>query len=105
MKLEGSVLKMKVSGTDMSSCSTGDWEAITDDDFMTITEAAFTDESVCLLNGTVSAAASACPSSIANEVSFVREVSVKISAEVNSDTDWKKTVEESVRLRNDFYAR
>ena len=106
VKLNGSVLQMKVSGNDMSSCNTGVWETITDENFMTITEATFTDESFCLVNGTVSAAAPACPTSVgSNEVSFVREVSLTIKAEVNSDTDWTKTVEESVRLRNDFYAR
>lgn len=106
VKLDGSVLKMKVSGVDMSSCSTGVWESITDDSFMTITEATFTDESVCLINQTVSAAGAVCPGSVgSNEVSLVREVSITISAEVNSDTDWKKKVEASVRLRNDFYAK
>ena len=110
VRLQNSVLELKYLGTttNMSDCSllTDQWVPITDDNFMAVTEATFTDESVCLINGTVSAAAPACPSSVgSDEVGFVRKVSVKIKAEVNSDRDWKKTVEESVRLRNDFYAR
>lgn len=101
IRFQNSVLEFKRSGNDMDSCTTGVWDPITDVNFMTITSATFTDASACTVN-TVSAA---CPATVGtDDVAVVRELVITISAQVNSDTDWQKTVQESVKLRNDFYA-
>jgi len=104
VRLLNSVLELKSSGTDMSNCTSGQWDPITDDNFMTITEATFLDQSVCtVITSTTSSAV--CPAAVGtDEVRSVRELAFTISAEVKNDTSWKKTVQESVRIRNDFYA-
>lgn len=104
IKLDSGVLKFKTSGSDMSDCTTGQWDPITDDNFMTITDATFVDQSVCtVITSTTSSAV--CPAAVGtDEVRSVRELAFSISAEVKNDTSWKKTVQESVRIRNDFYA-
>lgn len=100
VRLSNSTLEFKISGTDMNDCSTGLWDAITDTNFMSVTSATFVDMSSC----TVNAISAACPGVVGtSDVTSVRELLITISAQVNSDTDWKKTVQETVRLRNDFY--
>ena len=101
VKFEEGALEFKTSGSDMADCSTGSWELLTDNNFMTVTSATFVDVSSCL----VDKLSAACPVTVvgASEVSSVRELQITISAQVNSDTDWNKTVQETVRLRNDFY--
>lgn len=94
----------RASGASMTSCAvvSESWNRLSDESFMTIDTAtsSFTDNSLCLIDNVASVA---CPSAIGgSEVAGVREILISISASVNSDTDWQKTVTESVKIRNDF---
>lgn len=101
VKLLNSTLELKTSGTDMDDCTTGQWDPITDINFMTVTSAVFSDVSSC----TVDTVSAACPGTVGtSDVASVRELSITISAQVNGDASWQKTVQETVKLRNDFYA-
>jgi prepilin-type N-terminal cleavage/methylation domain-containing protein len=106
VRLQNSALELKTSGNDMDNCNTGNWSQISDENFMTITSAIFDDTSVCADNASnpASAAVAACAGLGTDDVAAVREITITISAQVNSDTDWQKTVQESVKIRNDFYA-
>lgn len=103
LRLSSGAVWIRTSGTSMTDCSAGSWERLSDQNFMTIDVAnsSFVDSSKCLING---AASTACPSATGtDEVAQVREIQITLSANVNSDNDWQKTVQESVKIRNDFY--
>ncbi|WP_415899416.1 PilW family protein [Neptuniibacter sp. QD48_11] len=101
VRFSASSIWVKTSGTSMTSCSTGTWERLSDENFMSVNAMSITDSSLCIVNE----ASAACPSNVGtNAVGSVREIDITITASVINDTDWTKTVQESVKIRNDFYA-
>lgn len=105
VRFQGNDLWLKVSGdttnaNNMTDCSVGNWQRISDENFMTITAATFTDSSLCKVNDVTAA----CPASVStNEVASVREVTMAITAQVNNDNAWQASIEESIKIRNNFY--
>ncbi|WP_415902249.1 PilW family protein [Neptuniibacter sp. QD29_5] len=101
VRFSDSAIWVKTSGTSMTSCSAGAWERLSDENFMSVDAMTLTDSSLC----TVNASSAVCPASVGtDEVASVREINITITASVVNDSDWTKTVQETVKIRNNFYA-
>jgi prepilin peptidase dependent protein B len=71
--------------TSTATCSSSDWEALTDEDLIEITCVSFDLDLVDVASGAI----------------FGRQVTVSLTGQLRSDTDFTKTIGEVVKIRND----
>lgn len=86
-KLDGNAVKIRFSGSD-SVCANGSWEKITDDNFVVVNNFSVTENTSSTLGSsglTVS----------------IREYTISITGELKSDSSVKRTLQETIRVRND----
>ena len=86
-KLDGNAVEIRFSGSD-SVCANGSWEKITDDNFVVVNGFSVTENTSSTLGSsglTVS----------------IREYTISITGELKSDSSVKRTLQETIRVRND----
>lgn len=91
------VVRIKRSGSSMTDCTEGNWEAITDPAFLDVTDFTIAQTEVCFSSVDRSLIVNCTASS-----AFVgiRKIDFEVSGQVESDPTWSGTVTDSVKIRN-----
>lgn len=101
-RLSNGTVEMRTRGDSLTDCADSDnrWESLTDPDIITVTAFTFTDSSQCVDSKSVDAACGD-PSASPNPFVKVRQLDITLTGVLAGDGAVTKTLQESVRLRND----
>lgn len=102
-RLNGNTIEMRVAGTTTSDChvSNTEWEPVTDPTVTTITDLKFDNSNYVCTNLTYPADVNCVAPSPGDITQTIRQIAISISGYVTSKTTIARSINESVRVRND----